>query len=1628
MQRKLNHIFICAAAIFCLFLVAPGQVLGSYSGTIDDRLSDHDDDAEEYDDSGTLKMSTDSSDIDMTYDSSWAGTHMTKIGLRFQDLDIPQGATITNAYLQFRSKESDTAATSLTIWGEASDDAGSFDTGKGNIQVVDGDPEEISSRAKTAASVAWTVPRWNNNNWYQSPDISTIVQEIVDRTGWGEGNDMAFIIEGFGERVAKSRNDSDWGAPRLHVEYTSTVVEVSVSSDNDDAEEKNNGDMDRSSDDLDMFQDYVGKVGLRFRNIQVPRYAVITSAYIRFEADESDSSSASMTIHGHDTNDANEFDWRDDDISNRTTTSSSVNWNSISSWNSGRHYNTPDLSAIVQEIVGRPGWSSGNDMAFIFSDVSGTRVAESREGNGDQPKLHIEYTENATPTSFITLSETGLGASAYVGSSPASQTFTITNTGTGTMTFSLDEDAVEGDVDWITLPVTAGTLAPGASRMITVIFTAQALSEGTYTATITVTDANATNSPVELSVSVTESALPAGATCGHVPVYTENLVSPAIMIELDVSGSMGSDMPVSNPENDPTTPDLSTIVQEIVDRTGWASGNAMAFILTGSGERVSYSYDGGAGVAPMLHVAYTKDSVNYDLDIRVNKSSDDAEEQTDNDMEVDNSDLDMFKTSSRSGTTYYTAIGLRFQDVTIPAGATITNAYLQFVVRESDTATTSMTIYGEDLDNPPTFASNDGNITDREKTTAAVAWSSVPNWNASTLQERMEIAQDALSDLVKDRGISWGFGTWTSSSTHGYTSGIDYTKIHDGCKLHDAAHQASLQASIAAATPLSYTPLAPALKAGYEYFRANKKDDEGSGAYYDTSVSCQPRFLIVVTDGLGNTDTTLASVEANTNLLIGEEVTVIAVGFGIDDATQLQKIAQLSNAAGKTSETDDLYALHEEVSGVGQPFLANNKDDLVDALSTITESVKAAVFHGSAPAPTTSADLGDTVLVANFDATDWSGDLEAVVQASDGEWDVVSWAASGNLPGTRKVFTIDPSDHTTEIPYTDGTLTGDNWDIWDSATSCGSSNKKLGDIINSTPIVVGSPSYYYPFDNYTTWKNSTSRDTIIYIGANDGALHAFNLADGSEKWAFVPEVLHAKLMMATDSTFDMCSSDYCHQYFVDGSPQAGDIFDGTDWKTIVVTGLGEGGEAYFALDVTSGEPFDHASDPAAFLWEYTDTELGETWTAASIARVQDGSDEAWGVFFGSGYSTTDQANKQAYLYGIVADSAAEMWNDGSGDTDHILVSASGATGTLEFYTKTGDFTVGEVVTGASSGAFGTITAVNADSLGLQNIFGTFVEDETIADPVTGAALVYVPLEGAKLDDALASPLLADLDADYIEDHLYVGNLYGIMYRVKNIGKGQTPTVSKLLNFSPVKTSNDENPIRAQAAFAYQAVADNVWVYFGTGRYESQADKTTMTQQYFFGLKDSLTSTDEYTYKVGTGLQLNGSDLVTLDADYVTDDASGTEVRIITGSNPSGDSWAVKLDNTSLGMGGSERVIVKPLVAGGIVFFTTFIPDQNICAGNGDTWVYALDYATGEAPSDPVFDLNQDGVVDDQDKAEDSEGNVYNVAAVSVGGGQGSNPVLYKKTLFITTTGEGLEGLDVDVGDINVQLGSWKEKL
>ena len=183
-------------------------VLVSAQTTITSQVSVWTDDAEERLSTGAVGVS--SSDLELISDN---GSNQL-IGIRFQNITIPQGTTILSASIQFTTDEINSGATSLIIQGEDVDNSLTFDTTLNNI----------SNRTTTnaALAVAWNnILAWNTVGEaganQQTPDLTSIVQEIVNRSGWVSANAMTFIINGTGERTAESFNSSTNLGPVLTI-------------------------------------------------------------------------------------------------------------------------------------------------------------------------------------------------------------------------------------------------------------------------------------------------------------------------------------------------------------------------------------------------------------------------------------------------------------------------------------------------------------------------------------------------------------------------------------------------------------------------------------------------------------------------------------------------------------------------------------------------------------------------------------------------------------------------------------------------------------------------------------------------------------------------------------------------------------------------------------------------------------------------------------------------------------------------------------------------------------------------------------------------------------------------------------------------------------------------------------------------------------------------------------------------------------------------------------------------------------------------------------------------------------------------------------------------------------------
>lgn len=326
------------------------------------------------------------------------------VGLRFRDLKIPQGATIKSAKVVFTAdRTSDNDDGSLQIFAEDRDNADVFKT----------DKENISNRTLTSAQRNWNPLKWLNNRTYDTPDISSVIQEVVDRNGWCGGNALALVIKGDAFRDAKSRNQSANKAPLLRVTYDASGIPptggcikktttVQISSGSDDAQERIN-----YSNRMYTYLSYLylpripGSTndkmvtGLRFKGLGIPRNATILNA--RLELNAAIGRSGDTVVNVDIENNSNSETFKDvtGNITARTKVGNPIEWTLPGDADAGEKFKSnKNLKALVQAVVNRPDWSDNNPMTFFISHKSGSggqyyKTYERESPNA--PKLRVTY-------------------------------------------------------------------------------------------------------------------------------------------------------------------------------------------------------------------------------------------------------------------------------------------------------------------------------------------------------------------------------------------------------------------------------------------------------------------------------------------------------------------------------------------------------------------------------------------------------------------------------------------------------------------------------------------------------------------------------------------------------------------------------------------------------------------------------------------------------------------------------------------------------------------------------------------------------------------------------------------------------------------------------------------------------------------------------------------------------------------------------------------------------------------------------------------------------------------------------------------------------------------------------------
>ena len=508
-----------------------------------------------------------------------------------------------------------------------------------------------------------------------------------------------------------------------------------IASGADDVEENANGSIYDYSTDIELVNDGSRGdqiIGLRFTGITIPNGATITNAYIQFTCDETSSGATNVTIKGQDIDDSPVFGSSNNDVSTRTTTTASMAWAPLA-WNtigqSGADQQTPNLVNIISEIIARPGWSSGNALSIIITGT-GARTAEAFEGSSTQAaELIVDYTlgsVNVTPVVNIT--------------SPAANAVYNSLANINIDATASDPD---GSITQVNFYQNGALIGSDNSSPYSVNWTIPAY--GNYSLSAEAVDNGGATTTDVIQISATNSNQP-----------------PVVSITSPVSGTNYNSPQQITITASATDPDGTVSSVEFYQNGSYiATDNSAPFSINwtipfnGSYNIMAKAIDNNGASTFSPTIIITSGS-NFSFTKRISSGSDDVEEAASGTMYSTSSDLELVFDSYNSQNNQI--IGLRFTGVSIPQGAIITNAYVQFTCDETDNGATNLTVTGHANDNSSAFSSTSGDVSSRIRTLADANWTP-PAWNTvgqSGVDQQTPNISNVISEIITRAGWSSG--------------------------------------------------------------------------------------------------------------------------------------------------------------------------------------------------------------------------------------------------------------------------------------------------------------------------------------------------------------------------------------------------------------------------------------------------------------------------------------------------------------------------------------------------------------------------------------------------------------------------------------------------------------------------------------------------------------------------------------------------------------------------------------------------------------------------------------------------------------------------------------------------------
>jgi len=832
---------------------------------------------------------------------------------------------------------------------------------------------------------------------------------------------------------------------------------------------------------------------------------------------------------------------------------------------------------------------------------------------------------------------------------------------------------------------------------------------------------------------------------------------------------------------------------------------------------------------------------------------------------------------------------------------------------------------------------------------------------SGTSMTRMEVAQQVAKDVIDEiDGIRFGMFNLNRNNQGGSISSGEENSATYYAEC-GALSKEKLKLIVDSFIAGGNTPVSETLYEITRYYRGlspyfgKNTGSLGQNGKYKSPIQyrCQKNYTVVISDGLPTSDDSVPSNDPNGN----PKTWASPAGntkYYLDDvamfANDIDFMSGGTDSKGGSWDDPDFtqqnmqtytigFALDDNLMGQtaalggGMSWTTDNADELKDALTSALSDIAARSLSSSSPAASSGLVETANIFYPSYNSSDWSGELTKVDENGN-----EVWRASSRIPahssrnilfnnnGDAKDFlwknirngdfenifnnaTVVGSDGSTVLNY----IRGDRQ--YESPTQYRRRNSLLGDIVNSSPVFVGEPNFRYRYDLENTpysefRENMKNREEMVYVGANDGMLHGFN-SNGIETFAFIPmEVMHRLP--------ELSNRNYTHRYYVDGTPTVVDAYikaNGNgrkEWRTVLVSGLNAGGQSVFAIDVTNPNTLNAKS----FLWEFTDPDLGYSFSRPAIVRLADG---RWAAVFGNGYNSTQKSHSE--------------------DNE---ISTTGNAVLFVVNLETGDL-IEKIDTGVG------YEDDPVENMNRPNGLGTVAPVDHNQDSIV----------------------------DYIYAGDLFGNMWKFDLTPKNENNPSNLKMEIAFKGNPLFTASysDGNETYYQPILVAPDARPTVvshprggfMVFFGTGKYIETSDRSPegAGRQSFYAIWDK--NSDSNTTPVsGRGDLLE--QIIIFEGTQIFEGMTG-EVRVTSNNVPGWSSnlgWFMDFDQSSPNY---ERIVTTATIRNGKVIFPTTIPllKDDPCDSDSDSWVMELDALTGGRLGYSPFDMNNDGVFDKKDQ-------------------------------------------------------------